>query len=98
MTVVEVLVAIAIFSILALIVSTVFCFAAYNNLMLHRMNKQMDAQTENVENQNGGNTITNETFEITFGDKTFECEGKKVIVGNSDDRVQYRYFAPDVTP
>ena len=97
MTIVEVLVAIAIFAILSLIVSTVFIFAAYNNMITAKMNKQMDSQTENVENKTGGVEFNSEKFIIDFGSSQFEVNGKKVIVGDSDDKVKFGYFEPDKT-
>lgn len=94
MSLVETIVAMAIFAIMTLLVVTILSFAARQYSIAHEVDTNTDSEGAVIEQ--GGAVSQSASGEMFFsiGGKTFSVSGSRNTVGGNDDRVVMNYFIP----
>lgn len=91
----EVLVAMAIFAIMALLLATMVSITTRMNIQNYKMNKQMQQQGKAVELEDPAsikNTTTSPYSIPIEGGQTFDYNINKYDTGTTDDYSNYKYF------
>ncbi|MFA5659023.1 MAG: prepilin-type N-terminal cleavage/methylation domain-containing protein [Oscillospiraceae bacterium] len=92
MTLVEVLVAMALFAIFSLIMASAFTITYRMNLNNHEMNKDMDTQGAQIEAGTPSGTATSQTFSISVNGRSFDIDADVYRVGNTNDDTKFLFF------
>lgn len=92
---IECIVAMAVFAIMSLLIVTIFAFIQRHSSVTHHMDQQTDEQAAALEGA-GGAPVSTSSGTINFsGGFSITVDGEFLQVGETDDEVNLHYFQPD---